>query len=91
MRAGVNLVSFSGDKLLGGPQCGILAGDAQLVTRLRKNPLFRALRLDKLILHSLETTLRHTLFCRWDRIPALQMIMMTPERIKQRAKPSCPG
>ena len=46
LKAGVNLVSFSGDKLLGGPQAGVLAGDPNLVQRLRRNPLFRALRLD---------------------------------------------
>src|SRR5579871_799526 len=75
--AGVNLVSFSGDKLLGGPQAGLLVGDAELVTRLRRNPLFRALRLDKLITQALETTLRHLVFENWDEIPALQMIRTT--------------
>ena len=77
--AGVNLVSFSGDKLLGGPQAGILAGDAGLVERLRKNPLFRALRIDKLITQALETGLRHLLFERWEQIPALRMIRLTAE------------
>jgi L-seryl-tRNA(Ser) seleniumtransferase len=85
LRAGVNLVSFSGDKLLGGPQAGIVTGDPVLVARLRRNPMFRALRLDKLVYQSLETTLRHLLFERFDRIPALRMIALTPERLRERA------
>jgi L-seryl-tRNA(Ser) seleniumtransferase len=84
--AGVNLVSFSGDKLLGGPQAGLLAGDADLVSRLRRNPMFRALRLDKLVTQALETTLRHLLFEQWDLIPALRMIRMSPAEIRGRAK-----
>ena len=84
--AGVNLVSFSGDKLLGGPQAGILAGDAELTGRLRRNPLFRALRLDKLITQALETTLRHLVFEQWDAIPALRMIRMSAEEVRARAE-----
>lgn len=84
--AGVNLVSFSGDKLLGGPQAGVLSGDAGLVARLRKNPMFRALRLDKLVSQALETTLRHLLFEQWDLIPALRMIRISPADIRARAK-----
>lgn len=84
--AGVNLVSFSGDKLLGGPQAGLIVGDAELVTRLRRNPLFRALRLDKLITQALETALRHLVFERWDEIPALRMIRATADEIRERAK-----
>ncbi len=86
LSAGANLVSFSGDKLLGGPQVGILAGDAALVDRLRRNPLFRMLRVDKMTIHALETTLRHTLLERWDEIPALAMIRQTPAAIYQRAE-----
>jgi L-seryl-tRNA(Ser) seleniumtransferase len=86
LEAGVDLVSFSGDKLLGGPQAGILAGRADLVARLRRNPMYRALRLDKLILGALETTLRSLLFERWDRIPTLRMIRTPVEEIRARAE-----
>jgi len=86
LKAGAGLVSFSGDKLLGGPQAGILAGKADTVARLRRNPLFRALRLDKIIYWMLAGTLRRLLFERWDEIPALAMIRQTPERIRARAE-----
>ncbi len=84
--AGVNLVSFSGDKLLGGPQAGLICGDSDLVTRLRRNPLFRALRIDKLITQALETSLRHLVLERWGEIPALRMIRATPDEIRVRAE-----
>jgi len=84
--AGADLVSFSGDKLLGGPQAGILAGKPEIVARLRRNPMFRALRLDKLIYQALENTLRALLFEQWDRIPALGMIRMSAEKIRERAE-----
>jgi len=86
IRAGVNLVSFSGDKLLGGPQAGILAGDRELVARLRRNPMFRALRLDKVIYQALETTLRYLVLERWDRIPALRMISQSSDELRARAE-----
>ena len=87
--AGVNLVSFSGDKLLGGPQAGLIVGDSELVSRLRRNPLFRALRLDKLITQALETVLRSLVFEQWDEIPALRMIQMTASEIRERAERLC--
>jgi L-seryl-tRNA(Ser) seleniumtransferase len=86
LKAGADLVSFSGDKLLGGPQAGILAGKTDTVARLRRNPLFRALRLDKIIYQTLAETLRRLLFEHWDELPALAMIRQTPERIKARAE-----
>jgi L-seryl-tRNA(Ser) seleniumtransferase len=86
IRAGVNLLSFSGDKLLGGPQAGILAGDAKLVARLRRNPMFRALRLDKLIYQALETTLRNLVLERWDQIPALRMISQSSAELLARSE-----
>jgi L-seryl-tRNA(Ser) seleniumtransferase len=86
LAAGANLVSFSGDKLLGGPQAGIIAGDADLVKRVRRNPLFRALRQDKLFYQAMETTLRHILLEEYDCVPALRMIRMTAHEIRQRAE-----
>jgi len=84
--AGIDLVSFSGDKLLGGPQAGILAGKAELVDRLRRNPLFRMLRVDKMTYHALETTLRNTLLERWGDIPALAMIRQSAAEIYARSE-----
>lgn len=89
LAAGVNLVSFSGDKLLGGPQAGMLAGDPELVGRLRRNPMFRALRLDKLMYSALETTLRRLLFANWNDLPALRMISATASDIQSRAEGFC--
>ena len=86
LAAGADLVSFSGDKLLGGPQAGIIAGDPELVRRVRRNPLFRALRQDKLIHQAMETTLRHILLGELECVPALRMIRMTVDEIRQRAE-----
>ncbi len=86
LAAGANLISFSGDKLLGGPQAGIIAGDAGLVARVRRNPLFRALRQDKLFHQAMETTLRHILFGELDCVPALRMIRMSAAEIRLRAE-----
>ena len=86
LAAGVDLLSFSGDKLLGGPQAGLLAGRAELIARLRRNPMYRALRLDKLICQALETTLRHVLMEGWEQIPALGMIRQDASKIRTRAE-----
>ncbi len=86
LRAGADLVSFSGDKLLGGPQAGILAGKSEIIARLRRNPLFRALRIDKTICQALQDTLRAILLERWDQVPTLAMIRQTPDRIRVRAE-----
>src|SRR5207237_1681205 len=86
LSAGADLVSFSGDKMLGGPQAGILAGKPQIVSRLRRNPMFRALRLDKVIYQALENTLRALLFEQWDRIPAVGMVRMSATQLPARAE-----
>jgi L-seryl-tRNA(Ser) seleniumtransferase len=86
LHAGADLVSFSGDKLLGGPQAGLLVGKQDLVARMRRNPLFRALRVDKMVYHALESTLRNVLLERWDQIPALAMIRQSPQEIYLRAE-----
>ena len=83
--AGASVVSFSGDKLLGGPQAGIIAGKKDIVERIRRNPLFRALRVDKLTIAALEVTLRAYHRGALDEIPALRMIRMTAEEIGARA------
>ncbi|MDQ5826312.1 MAG: L-seryl-tRNA(Sec) selenium transferase [Chloroflexota bacterium] len=86
LQAGADLVLFSGDKLLGGPQCGIIAGKADAVARLRKHPLARALRVDKLTLAALEATLLHYLKGEAEReIPIWRMIASTPEQLRARA------
>ncbi len=82
----MNLVCFSCDKLLGGPQAGIIAGDAELVSRVRRNPMYRAFRVDKLIIQALETTLGHLLKMNWQHIPALRMILAPLEEIRARAE-----
>jgi L-seryl-tRNA(Ser) seleniumtransferase len=86
VEAGVGIVTFSGDKLLGGPQAGIIAGNKDLVARVRRHPLFRALRVDKLTIAALEATLGAYLRAAWDEIPAMRMIRMTPQELKRRAE-----
>ena len=86
LAAGVDVISFSGDKLLGGPQAGVIAGKNELVRRIRRNPLFRALRVDKLTYAVLETTFQAYLQEQYDRIPALQMIRTSAAEIERRAQ-----
>ena len=86
IEAGVSLVMFSGDKLLGGPQAGIIAGKKDLVQRVRRHPLFRALRVDKLTIAALEVTLNAYLRSAWNEIPAQRMIRMTAQELQQRAE-----
>jgi L-seryl-tRNA(Ser) seleniumtransferase len=84
--AEADLVCFSGDKLLGGPQAGIIIGRSSLVTRLRKHPLARAVRADKLCLAALSTTLLHYLKDEAVReIPIWRMIAAPQEQLRQRA------
>lgn len=86
--AGVSLTSFSGDKLLGGPQAGILAGRADIIHRLKQHPLARALRLDKMTLAALEVTLRTYLdpARALSEIPTLRMLTMPIAEVRQRAE-----
>jgi L-seryl-tRNA(Ser) seleniumtransferase len=85
-RAGAAVVSFSGDKLLGGPQAGIIAGRRQIVERVRRNPLFRALRVDKMTIGVLEATLKAYHRGALDEIPAVRMIRMPASEIARRAE-----
>ena len=86
LRAGADLVCFSGDKLLGGPQAGVVVGRADLVERLRRHPLQRALRADKLTLAALEGTLSLALDSRArDQIPVLRMLHESLETVRSRA------
>lgn len=88
VKAGVDVVTFSGDKLLGGPQAGIIVGKRDVIERVKKNPLNRALRIDKFTLSSLEMILREYFDpdAALQNIPTLAMLTISPDMIKKRAQ-----
>jgi L-seryl-tRNA(Ser) seleniumtransferase len=86
LRAGVDLVTYSGDKMLGGPQAGLLSGREDLIKRVRSNPLFRALRVDKLTYAALEATLMEYLRQNYDAIPFTRMLRAPAVEVRRRAE-----
>jgi L-seryl-tRNA(Ser) seleniumtransferase len=84
--AGADVVSFSGDKLLGATQAGLLVGRREVIDRLRRHSLYRALRVDKLCLAALEVTLEAHRRGAFEEIPALRMLALPAEKIEQRAR-----
>lgn len=87
IKAGADIVSFSGDKLLGGPQTGIIVGKKELIDRVKKNQLTRTLRVDKMTLAALEATLRHYLLNEaTEKIPTLNMILMDEQTITNKSE-----
>lgn len=85
MEAGADVITFSGDKLLGGPQAGIIIGKKRYIDVIKKHPLARALRIDKLTLAALEATLRLYLEARTDEIPVVAMLSAEPESLRVKA------
>jgi L-seryl-tRNA(Ser) seleniumtransferase len=86
LRSGVSVVTYSGDKLLGGPQAGLISGDRELIARMRANSLFRALRVDKLTYAALEATLLAYVKRDHDSIPAIRMMRLQKDEIEKRAE-----
>ncbi len=86
LRAEVDVITCSGDKLLGGPQAGIITGREELVARIRSNPMFRALRVDKLTYAALEATLQEYIRQNHNAIPVLRMLRADAEAVRARAQ-----
>jgi len=86
LRAGVDVVTFSGDKLLGGPQAGVAAGKAEALRAMRTNPLYRALRVDKMTLAALDGVLREYQAGRGAFIPTLRMLAAPADEVRRRAE-----
>jgi L-seryl-tRNA(Ser) seleniumtransferase len=86
LRSGVDIVTYSGDKLLGGPQAGLISGGGEWIARMRSNSLFRALRVDKLIYAALEATLLAYVRRDHDAIPTLRMMRLTKDEMGRRAE-----
>jgi len=88
VRAGIDVITFSGDKLLGGPQAGVIIGSRDVIAKIKKNPLNRALRIDKFTLAALETILRYYYDTNnaLKSIPTLKMLTEQPDNIKKRAE-----
>lgn len=89
VRAGVDVVSFSGDKLLGGPQAGIIVGKKAIVDKLKKHPLTRAMRVDKMTLAALEATLRSYEIGAYNEIPTIAMLAVTQDQLRAKADALC--
>jgi L-seryl-tRNA(Ser) seleniumtransferase len=86
IRAGIDIISFSGDKLLGGPQAGIIAGKKFYVEKVRQNPLFRALRVDKLTISVLEVVLQSYLQGRVEDIPIWRLLRASEATLRERVE-----
>jgi len=86
LHAGADLITYSGDKMLGGPQAGLLSGREDLIKRVRSNPLFRALRVDKLTYAALEATLMEYIRQNHDAIPFARMMRLPAQEIRLRAE-----
>ena len=89
LKTGIDLVCFSGDKLFGGPQAGIIAGKKRLITALKREPLFRALRCDKLSLAALQATVDLHLNQRTSEIPTLALLQISEDELRTRAAAIC--